>query len=282
MTHISVIVPVFDAERYLSSCLDGLLSQSVPRCRYDINVVDNNSSDGSIEVARRYGDEITLLHQPIQGSYAARNMGIRHARGEIIATIDPDCRPEPDWLASVAEAMSDPSCGIALGRRRYGEGEALAPLSLLCAYECEKIAYITERGLRELYYGYTNNMAVRRDVFDRIGLFPERMRGGDTIFVRRAVDALGCDLVRYVPAMQVRHLEIASIGDYYRKRSIYGTSNERITRAIKFRPLRNWERWEIFTRLVRSYDLSLTRALMLLGLLIPAALLYEWGRRRAA
>ena len=276
---ISVVVPFYNAERYLARCLDGLLSQSLPRRDYEIILVDNNSTDGSVGRARTYAD-VCLLHQPVQGSYAARNLGIGRAQGDVIATIDPDCRPAPHWLESIGACMQDPACGILLGPRRT-ENSSPA-LALLAAYEDEKIAYVVDRKVPEMYYGYTNNMAVRRTVFDRVGPFPERLRGGDTMFVQRAVDILGCDVVRFSPRMEVTHLEISTVGDYYRKRTIYGRSNERIGRAVAFRPLNHRERWEVFRRLVRVHDLSAMQALQLLTLLVPGAMLYEWGRRRSA
>ena len=139
---------------------------------------------------------------------------------------------------------------------------------------------VTNAGQRELYFGYTNNMAFRRCVFDSIGLFPERTRGGDTIFVRRAVDKLGPEAVRYIPSMKTTHLELASLNAYYNKRLIYGQSNERITEIVPFRPLKNRERWRVFTSLARRHKLSLRKKLTLLALLAPGVLLYEGGRRK--
>ena len=109
-------------------------------------------------------------------------------------------------------------------------------------------------------------------------LFRSRFRGGDTIFVRRAVDALGTQLVRYCPAMEVCHLEITKLQDYYQKHAIYGQSNELLGRVLPFRPLLNRERWRVFRQTVRLNQLSTLKSLLLLGLLLPGAFYYEWGR----
>jgi hypothetical protein len=153
-------------------------------------------------------------------------------------------------------------------------------LDMLERYEAEKVAYITERRDERLYFGYTNNMAFRRTLFDEIGLFPERLRGGDTIFVQRAVSKFGCDVVAYNPEMRATHLEVDTVKAYYSKRHIYGNSNERISHVLPFRPLKNSERWDVFKRLVRRHDLPVGKALLLLALLAPGALIYESGRRR--
>jgi hypothetical protein len=123
-------------------------------------------------------------------------------------------------------------------------------------------------------------MAFRRSVFDVIGLFPEQQRGGDTVFVRRAVDALGCDVVVFNPRMRATHLEVDTIKAYYAKRHIYGNSNERIARSMEFRSLSNSERWDVVRRMIRKHRFPVGKAVLLVALLAPGFLFYESGRRR--
>jgi Glycosyltransferases, probably involved in cell wall biogenesis len=268
-------VPFYNAERFLAKCVEGLLAQSLSRSVYEIILVNNDSTDLSRNVAAGFPD-VVLLDQPISGSYAARNMGIRRASGDIIATIDPDCRPDRDWLEQIECGMRDPSCSILIGHQRHASNSP--GLELLELYEAEKISYVTKAKKKELYYGYTNNMAFRRSLFDTVGFFPERVRGGDTVFVRMAVDKLGCDVVRFNCAMKTTHLEVDTLNAYYHKRMVYGRSNERLSKAVMFRPLRNRERWKVFASLAEKERLTWKRRLHLLALLVPGALLYEAGR----
>jgi len=277
MTTVSIVVPFHNTEPYIAQCIESLLAQTYPQQLYEIIFVDNNSTDRSAEIARRYAG-IKLTAEKKQGSYAARNRGIAEASGTIIALTDPDCVCVPHWLESIVTAMQVPEVGLTLGFRRYASDSAF--FSLLATYEAEKARFVLSQEIKELYYGYTNNMAVRRTVFEQVGLFPERMRGGDTIFVRRAVNAFGAQLVRYCPTMEIRHLEVADLQGYYRKRSIYGQSNELVGQVLPFRPLSNHERWQVFLRVIRSHQLSSWKSLLLLSLLLPGALYYEWGRWR--
>lgn len=274
---ISVVVPFQNSERYLARCIEGLRAQLFERKAFEIILVDNASTDGSAAIAERY-DDVTLLRQPVVGSYAARNMGIRASRGDIVATLDSDCCPDSDWLEQIEAGMQDRCCMILLGHQRHATNSEA--LQLLEMYEAAKVAYVTHRGEKEIYFGYTNNMAFRRALFDSTGLFPERVRGGDTLFVRRAVDALGCDVVRFNPEMRTTHLELDTVRGYYLKRAIYGRSNERISHVVPFRALRNAERWSVFRNVTRKHRLSTRKAFLLLALLVPGALLYEGGRRR--
>jgi hypothetical protein len=95
---------------------------------------------------------------------------------------------------------------------------------LLEAYESERAFHTFSGKLNGLYYGYTNNMGVRRDIFDRCGPFLEVMRGADSIFVNRAIEEYSQEIIRYVPDASIRHLEITGVPDYLRKRFIYGRS----------------------------------------------------------
>src|SRR5438045_7800209 len=118
---ISIIVPFHNVERYIAACVEGLLGQSYPKDRFEIVLVDNCSTDKSAEIASRF-DGVSVLHQPIAGSYAARNMGIRNTRSDIVATIDPDCTPNPDWLSQISQTMSANGCSIVLGHTHHGNG----------------------------------------------------------------------------------------------------------------------------------------------------------------
>jgi glycosyltransferase involved in cell wall biosynthesis len=271
-------VPFQDVLRYVDRCIESLLHQSFPRTSFELLFVDNNSSDGSrAAVAAR--PEIRLLHEPRQGVYAARNRALKEARGDILAFTDPDCRVEPDWLGRIVAAMQSPEVGIVLGSRSPATASGL--LKLVAAYEAQKVAHVTSCGIEEVFFGHTNNMAVRRQVMEQVGPFVEMPRGGDTVFVRRAVDVFGVRIVRYCPEINVEHLEVTTLGSYYRKLRIYGESNERVAELVRFRPLTNRERWRVFRDTLQRNHWSAMRGAVLLALLIPGMLCYEWGRRRA-
>jgi glycosyltransferase involved in cell wall biosynthesis len=272
---ISVIVAFRDVRPYLSGCIASLLDQTLPRDAYEVIFVDNGSIDGGdAEVAELPG--VRLLREQRLGVYVARNAGLRAARGEVFAFTDPDCVVERDWLERIASAVRSPGVGIVLGQRVAESDEGL--LSLVMAYESCKAAFVTSRGLEEAVFGHTNNMAVTRTLMDAIGPFPEVTRGGDTVLVRRAVDARGCGVVRYLPDLRVRHREIATLRDYYGKARTYGRSNECLRALVSFRPLTVAERWRVFRDTAGAQAWSPARAALALAALVPGWLCYEWGR----
>jgi GT2 family glycosyltransferase len=273
---ISVIVPVFNVGPYLEGFLDAVLTQEYAGA-YEVICVDNGSTDGSLEILQAR-DGVTVLREAKRGSYAARNCGIRAACGALLAFVDPDCPPRKRWLAAIGKAFEEPGCHVALGKREYGQpSRALRRLS---DYDITVAGYVFSSSTPEIYFGYTNNMAVRRSLFDQVGLFREIQRGADTVFVRRTVAALGCGAVVYAPEMCVCHQEIRHVADFYKKRIIYGESNSRTRNLGSARPLRLRERIRIFQQTVRDCDYSLVGAAELLGLLGLGVLCYEFGRWR--
>ena len=94
MNSISVVIPVLNDAGLLSRCLDALEVGS--RRPDEIVVVDNGSSDGSAAVARAHGARVVV--EPLRGIAPASASGFDAARGDLIARIDADCVPHPDWL----------------------------------------------------------------------------------------------------------------------------------------------------------------------------------------
>ncbi len=276
---VSVVVPLFNAEEFIRESAGALIGQDYPGERYEIIMIDNNSTDGTVDMVRRF-PRIRLLHEKRQGSYCARNRGILAADGRLIAFTDPDCRPNPDWLSSLVGVACRPGSDIVLGRQEFSSGSE--GLSLLAEYESQKAEYVFSSDIKEIYYGYTNNMAVRKSLFGRLGNFVEIERGADTIFVRKAVEECGCPSVRYSVDACVRHLEIVGVWDYFRKKQIYGKSTERNRGLGSARPLSNAERLTVFLQTVRKQRYSLIRSCQLFILLSLGMGFYEFGRGTAS
>ncbi len=274
---ISVIIPFYQNIKHIKSCIESLLTQRYPAEHFELIMVDNNSSDGSTTIVRQF-PQIKLLSEKKQGSYCARNKGLQVAKGAIIAFTDADCSPNDKWLSTIDRAMTLSDTAIVLGKRLYASDSWC--LQLLGAYENERIKQICAGNDQFTYYGYTNNMAVRRTFFDDCGHFLEISRGADSLFVRRVVDQFGCSGVRFDDEICIRHLEISTIGDYYRKRIIYGKSFERYRKMLNSRTFGNRERFRIFRNITKNQSNAKTKNLLLaLSLLFVGMMHFELGRQ---
>ncbi|MFH8252515.1 glycosyltransferase [Microbacterium sp. B2969] len=115
---VTVVIPCRNDAGFLEECLAALAAQTRPADR--IVVVDNGSSDVSAEVARRYGADV--VEEALIGIWPAAARGYDEARGsaDIIARLDADSRPHPDWIARVLRAfVSDPGLGVLTGGAEF-------------------------------------------------------------------------------------------------------------------------------------------------------------------
>ncbi|OEK08592.1 hypothetical protein A8C32_03845 [Flavivirga aquatica] len=95
---LSIIVPVFNVEKYISGCIDSLINQNLGTHNYEILIINDGSKDNSISIANSYAKKyknVLVYSQENQGVGAARNKGVKLAKGDYIYFIDPD-----DYLAS--------------------------------------------------------------------------------------------------------------------------------------------------------------------------------------
>jgi glycosyltransferase involved in cell wall biosynthesis len=101
---VSVVIPVYNAERYVIQAIDSVVRQS--HAALEVLVIDDASTDRSGEVARRYPDSrVRVVRQPNAGPAAARNHGVGLARGELLAFLDADDLWEPRKLELQWEAL---------------------------------------------------------------------------------------------------------------------------------------------------------------------------------
>jgi glycosyltransferase involved in cell wall biosynthesis len=113
MPDVSVILPVYNREQSVARAIRSVLAQTCTAI--ELIAIDDGSTDGTRDVLDSFGSQITVVEQPHAGAYAARNRGLRHARGELIAFIDSDDAWLPDRLAAQMPLMERPEVGLVFG-----------------------------------------------------------------------------------------------------------------------------------------------------------------------
>ncbi|MCC0063527.1 MAG: glycosyltransferase family 2 protein [Defluviimonas sp.] len=196
---ISVIVPHFNQEAHLRTCLERLTAQTGRTGRCEIIVVDNGSRRLPEEVVRDFPG-VMLLSEKTPGPGPARNRGIEAAQGDILAFIDADCHADSGWLAAIEAAFGAKDRPIIGGDVRLGYLDPAHP-RFHEPYEAI-YSFRNEMHIAEGYSG-TGNLAVRAEVQRDVGPFAGIGVAEDRDWGMRA-RKLGY-VTTYVPAMIVYH-----------------------------------------------------------------------------
>jgi len=183
----SIVVPVYNDPDGIKTTVRSLVS--LTRDKYQILVVDNGSTDSTrtiIEQSVRKHQNIEMVAEDeIQGSYAARNKGLEHADGDVLAFLDADETVDEDWLDTALEAMNEQDvdylgCNVEL---------TLSEDTLVGKYNA-RTGFPVKQYLEEEHYAPTCALLVKREVFEDVGPFDARLiSGGDREFGERVYEA---------------------------------------------------------------------------------------------
>ena len=204
--HVSIIVPVYNDREHIELLLDSLSGQDYPKDLLEIIVIDNNSTDNSRQIARRF--PVTLLEEnEIQSSYAARNKGIRNAKGQILVFIDSDCIADKMWLRKGVSKLLTERADLVGGQVKFTFSKKQTAAEYYDALTNLALESKVNRG-----GAATCDLFVKAEVFERIGLFPDNVKsGGDIQWTQKATKSgyslvYASEAVVYHPARMLGEL----------------------------------------------------------------------------
>jgi glycosyltransferase involved in cell wall biosynthesis len=194
---VSVIVPCFNTERYIGEAIDSILAQAIEPLQ--IVVVDDGSTDRSMEIVRRFGDRVERQSQANAGIGAARNAGIALARGRYLAFLDADDVWTPTSLKIRLEGLRGGAECVYGGVEQFISPE-------LDAQERARFGSIPTAMTGRM----AGTMLIERRAFDRVGKFDPELKIGEMIdWAARADDS---------------RIEIALVDDIVLRRRIHGAN----------------------------------------------------------
>lgn len=170
---LTAVICTRNRARFLTKCIDSLISQTVGPEYYEILVVDNGSTDTTQEILAGYGGKIRSVYEPVAGLSRARNTGWRNAQGKYVGYIDDDAFAEPTWVESVLWVF-----------RQVTPTPAWVGGPIALDWETARPDWINEEMLTPLGYLYWGNQP-------RPLTHKERLGGGNSAYAVAVLQELG-------------------------------------------------------------------------------------------
>jgi glucosyl-dolichyl phosphate glucuronosyltransferase len=216
---VTVTIQTYNRSAVLAETLESLRPLRCPAgVEYEILIVDNNSTDGTQDVIRKYGGvlapRLRSVFEPRQGLSHARNRALQEAKGQIVSFLDDDVIVDPDWLSAVVGAFEEHAAAV-VGGKSYLIYRSQRPSWLSEHYEffLSRLDYGDQAivGIDRDLYGL--NFSVRKDIVLQAGGFDPSLgrcggvsfRSGEESDLLRRIRALG-GMVVYEPKAVVGHL----------------------------------------------------------------------------
>ena len=212
---ISVIVPSYNSEKTIAACLRALVQQNFA-APFEIILVDS-STDRTPEIVRELFPQIRFFHlkeKTLPG--VARNHGIAQAHGEIIALTDSDCIVPSDWLQTIHTAHTGEYQVIGGGVRNAFPWH---PISI-AEFFLEFREFSVHSRRREIDILPTNDLSVRRAIFDRFGVFSDLRASEDVVFIHQ-LRKHGVKVL-FEPRIYIRHMNRSAWAPFMRNQNILG------------------------------------------------------------
>jgi succinoglycan biosynthesis protein ExoA len=234
---VSVILPVRNEARFIQRVLTELVGQDYDRRRFEVIVVDGESTDDTPALVGRFTEQhsnVHLLRNPKRWSSAARNIGIRAARGDVVVIVDGHCEIGDDqFLTKLATAFvtSGADC---LGRPQpLDVSQANTLQRAIAAARSSRLGHHPESYIyaSEAQFVPAKSVAVayRRSVFDQVGYFDESFDAHEDGEFNYRVDRAGLRCF-FTPEIAVKYCPRGNLLALFRQMIRYGRGRIRLLR----------------------------------------------------
>ncbi len=246
MINLSVVIPCKNEEIYITTCLDALLEQRTQNPAIEIIVIDNGSTDRTLEILQKYESQIRLLHFHDAHIPDLRNNGAAHARGEWLAFIDADVEVATNWYKSLVQAL-----------KRLEQNDidtSNVVIGSTCAIPAkstwiERVWFgqlLVRDGKSDLYIN-SGHLIVKRSFFYKIGGFDPHYRTGEDVKFCLDAKMHGGKIIKDISIIAVHHGYPRTIKQFFMRERWHGLE-------IKHYFMRPWLSKDL---LLALYNLSL-------------------------
>jgi len=198
---VSIIIPVYNGEKYLAQAIESILAQTYRPI--EIIAVDDGSTDGSSKIAKRYSENLLYIYQSNRGAGAARNTGVKKAKGNFIAFLDADDVWVEDKLSLQMEVFgSDLELDVVFGHVEHFYSPELRQ-SVRKRIVCPP----------EKMPGYhAGSMLIRKESFFRVGMFDPGLQCGEFIDWYIRAKENGLEEILLSAVLTKRRIHMANMG----------------------------------------------------------------------
>lgn len=223
---ISVIIPVYNNEKYLSECLSSICSNTYRNI--EIIVIDDGSTDNSGNISDEFAIEdsrVKVFHKKNTGVSRSRNLGMNIAKGEFIAFVDSDDYIDGDYFEKLLSTMKDSGCDLAVGSVAHVYGDDInykqienLEIDLINPNEKDKQNFL-DINVNYYLYGPVNKLYKRSIITRKNIAFPEDTSyGEDLIFNFNYMKYCEKITYRQVPIYYYNHNNENSLSHKYREK----------------------------------------------------------------
>ena len=163
---ISIIIPAYNEEKHIEACLTSIFNVDYPKAGYEIILVDNGSTDRTREIAGQF--DIAIFTDQDKNVSGLRNLGVKYAKGEILAFIDADCLATHQWLKNASLHIQNNKLAA------WGAPPEI-PDNPTWVQEAWFAIRKNETGIGYVHWLESMNLFVRKDYFINIGGFNESL-----------------------------------------------------------------------------------------------------------
>lgn len=214
---VTILIPIKNVAKYIKACLDALLNQNYPTDKYEIWLLDNNSTDGTLEIITNYPkDKVKVIQSGIDSPPIKYNRILPRVKSEIIGLVDGDANVDKEWLRKTVEQLTDPKIAGATGTILTANSEKLIPRIIGCELQDRY-----EKMPREIKRAATMHIVYRKKILEEIGGFNEKLKTGYDAEIGHRINNAGYKII-FVPEARVWHNHRETLSAFFKQQYEYG------------------------------------------------------------